>query len=222
MIRGRNIYKRYINERGRGPWVLHDASFHIPAGVNVGLIGANGVGKSTLMRLMSGIDIPTHGVIESDCRISWPLGMNGGLHGPLSGRQNAKFVCRIHGLDDELHERLEWIKEFTELGDNFEKPVKHYAAGMRARLRLGISLAFDFDVYLADELFAVGDRRFNRKAREIFREKVDEATLIVVAHQERLLKEFCTAGLWLHDGKAYWFDEIDEAYKYYSRADTDS
>lgn len=216
MIVVNDVYKRYQTPFGPGKWVLEGVSFTIPEKVNVGLIGGNGAGKSTLLRLIGGMDHPSRGSIERHSRVSWPMGLAGGLQPSLSGRQNAKFVCRIHGDDrNEMVERIAFIQDFAEIGDSFDEPIRSYSSGMSARLKFAISLAFDFDVYISDELTAVGDAAFKKKARRAFKNMVNRAGLIIVSHGEGILKEFCQAGLWLHKGQAYWFDDINEALKAY-------
>lgn len=209
-----DIHKRYKTEHGVGEWVLQGVSFTIPQGLNVGLIGANGAGKSTLLRLIGGVDHPTKGSVERRCRVSWPMGY-GGLEGTLTGRQNAKFVCRIHGRQTDLNDRLAFIQEFSEIGEAFDKPVSTYSSGMRSRLQFALSLAFDFDVYISDEVTAAGDAAFRKKAADAFKSMVSRAGLIMVAHDDGTLKQFCQSGIWIHDGKAHWFDEIDDALKAY-------
>ena len=112
MIVVEDVHKRYTTRRGVGDWVLRGVNMVIPTGRNVGLVGANGAGKSTLLRIIGGADYPTKGKVERLCRVSWPMA-NGGLEGTLTGRQNAKFVCRIHGFQDELPERIARIEDFA-------------------------------------------------------------------------------------------------------------
>ena len=211
MINVEGVYKRYRTDQGPGKWVLRGVSLQIPSGAKVGLIGQNGAGKSTLLRLIGGIDQPTQGRISRDCRISWPIGLVGGLQGSLTGHQNAKFVCRLHGREDRLQEKLAYVKEFSELGNAFDEPVKTYSSGMQARLRFALSLIFDFEVYLIDEVTAVGDAAFRVKSRDAFRDIADRSGLVMAAHSESSLKEFCEAGILLLDGVAHWFDRIDDA-----------
>jgi len=210
-----DVYKRYMTGHGAGKWILQGVSFTIPPKVNVGLIGGNGAGKSTLLRIIGGIDVPTRGHVQRNCRVSWPMGFGGGLQGSLTGRQNAKFVCRIHGHEDDIPERIAFIQEFAELGDSFDEPVNTYSSGMKARLQFGLSLAFDFDVYISDEVTATGDAAFRKKAAAAFSKLTDQAGLIMVSHGEGTLKQFCQAGIWLNEGKAYWFDDINHALKAY-------
>lgn len=215
MIVLEDVYKRYDTQGGHRRWVLQGVSFEIPPQVNVGLIGRNGAGKSTLLRLIGGVDQPTRGTIRRSCRVSWPMGFGGGLQGSLTGRQNAKFVCRIHGQEDELEERLQYVLDFSELGVAFDEPVKTYSSGMKSRLQFALSLAFDFDVYISDEVTATGDAAFRKKALKAFRRISDHAGLIMVSHGEGTLREFCTAGIWLHEGRAHWFDDIRDALRCY-------
>ena len=211
MIALHDVHKRYRTEHGVGKWVLRGITLNIPSQCNVGLIGQNGAGKSTLLRLIGGIDQPTRGRIERRCRTSWPLGLAGGLQGSLTGRQNAKFVCRLHGADDEIPEKLAFIEDFAELGDAFDEPIKTYSSGMQARLKFALSLAFEFECYLVDELTAVGDAAFRVKSRDAFKKLAGTSSLIMVSHDEKTLKDYCQAGIWLQDGLAHWYDKIDEA-----------
>jgi capsular polysaccharide transport system ATP-binding protein len=213
-----DVYKRYRSDHGMGKWVLQGVSFTIPPKLNVGLVGRNGAGKSTLLRLIGGIDTPTRGLVERRCRVSWPMGFGGGLAASLTGRQNAKFVCRIHGHEEDLQDRLRYIEDFAELGESFDEPIKTYSSGMRSRLQFGLSLAFDFDVYISDEVTATGDAAFKEKAAAAFQALSDRAGLIMVSHGEGTLKEFCKAGIWLHEGRAYWFDSINDALTEYRKS----
>lgn len=211
MILVEDIYKRYLTKHGPGRWVLEGVSLKIPARRSVGLVGANGAGKSTLLRLIGGIDRPNRGRIQRSCSVSWPMGLGSGLKGTLTGRQNAKFVCRIHGVEHEMAARLAAIQDFAEIGDAFDEPVDTYSSGMKSRLQFGMSLAFDFDVYISDEVTSTGDARFKQKAAAAFKSLLDRSSLIMVSHSEGTLKEFCASGVFVHDGKADWFDKLDDA-----------
>lgn len=210
MIVVNDVHKRYMTRQGAGEWVLRGVNMVIPERRSVGLVGCNGAGKSTLLRIIGGADYPTRGHVERRCRVSWPMA-GGGLEGTLTGRQNAKFVCRIHGHQHDLYERIERIESFAELGRYFDQPVTIYSSGMRARLQFALSLAFDFDVYISDEVTSAGDAAFRKKAADAFRSLVDKASIIMVAHDDTTLKNFCTSGIWLTEGKAQWFDNIDDA-----------
>lgn len=195
--------------------VLRDISLGFYYGAKIGVLGLNGAGKSTLLRIIGGVDTATRGRVERQCRVSWPMGYGGGIHASLTGRQNAKFVCRIHGHEDDMDEKIAFIEDFAELGDAFDEPVRTYSSGMRSRLQFGMSLAFDFDVYISDEVTAAGDAAFRKKASAAFKRIADHAGLIMVAHSEGTLRQFCKAGIWLHQGHAHWFDDIEDALKNY-------
>jgi len=213
-----DVYKRYRTDHGPGRWILEGASFTIPKGVSVGLIGRNGAGKSTLLGIIGGVDRPTSGTVRRDCRVSWPMGFGGGLQGSLTGRQNTKFVCRIFGRAADMDAIIDYVQDFAEIGDSFEEPVKSYSSGMKARLQFALSLAFEFDVYISDEITSVGDTAFRKKAGNAFTELLGKSSLIMVSHGEGTLREFCDAGVWLHEGKAYWFDKVDDALHAYKES----
>lgn len=215
MILVDGVYKRYLTEHGPGPWILEGVTLNIPKNISVGLIGRNGAGKSTLLRLIGGSDTPNRGRIVRNCRVSWPMGLVGGLHMDLTGRQNAKFVCRIFGHDQDMEEKISFIQDFAEIGDAFDEPVQTYSSGMRSRLKFGISLAFEFDVYISDEVTSAGDKSFKAKASAAFRNLMEKRSLIMVSHSDGTLREFCQAGIWLHQGQAHWFDDLEEALRNY-------
>ncbi len=214
MIEVRNVYKRYQGHHGGG-WVLRDITFEVPRGVSVGVVGRNGAGKSTLLRLIGGMDAPNRGEIMRRGRVSWPIGLTGGFQGSMTGRQNTKFVARIHGDGQAINDIIAQVEEFAELGKAFDQPVRTYSSGMRSRLAFGLSLAFDFDLYLSDEATAVGDMGFRAKAKKAFEDRVGRAGLMMVSHGEGILKELCQAGLWLTGGEAIWFDSIHDALSAY-------
>lgn len=210
MIKVEGLWKRYHGEKVND-WVLKDINLTIPSGVSVGLIGQNGAGKSTFLRLIGGMDSPERGTIERHCSVSWPIGLSGGFQGSMTGRQNVMFVARIHGGTKNMKKIIAFVEDFAEIGKAFDHPVRTYSSGMRSRLAFGLSLAFDFDVYLSDEATAVGDASFKKKATKAFKDRVGKASLIMVSHAEGILKELCQAGIWLHEGQALWYDNINDA-----------
>ncbi len=210
MILVKDVHKRYKTKFGRSEWILKGINLVLPTKRSVGIIGRNGAGKSTLLRIIGGSDYPTKGFVERDCRVSWPMG-NGGIEPTLTGRQNAKIICRLYGFAHELDERLARIEDFAELGRFFNEPVSTYSAGMRSKLQFALSLAFDFDVYISDEVTSAGDAIFRKKAAAAFKELADKASIIMTSHSDSTLQQFCESGIFLHEGKAYWFDDIDDA-----------
>ena len=217
MIALDNVSKFY--RKGDG-WhaVLDDISMMFPTGRSIGVLGRNGAGKSTLLRLLGGAEVPDRGSIRKDVRISWPIGFSGGLHHDLTGRDNARFVARIHGLD--LHAVEAFAQDFAEIGDYFDMPVKTYSTGMRARLAFGLSMAADFDRYLVDEVTAVGDFEFQQKCKEAFRVRQGRSTVIMVSHSPQTIRETCDMAAVLKGGKLAVYDTVDEAMGAYM-ADTE-
>lgn len=210
MIEIRNLTKSFPSRHGR-KYVFRDLSFKLPTGGGVGLIGRNGAGKTTLLSLMAGIDTPDAGEVFSESTISWPVGLSGGFQGMLSARDNVRFVCRVFGATgDEMHEKIEYVRSFAEIGDYFDLPMRSYSPGMRARVAFGVSMAFDFDYYLIDEVMAVGDPIFRRKAAEVFREKLAGAGVILVSHNMKDIKDLCSSVVFLNDGHAHYYEDVDE------------
>ena len=186
--------------------------------MSVGLIGANGAGKSTLLRLIAGMDSPERGEVIRHSRVSWPVGLAGGMQNNMTGRQNVKFVARVQGSSPaEVKRVIEFVEDFAEIGSAFDEPIRTYSSGMRSRISFGLSLAFDFDVYISDEATAVGDRSFKAKAKALFESKVGKASLIMVSHGEGILKELCDSAIYLKNGKAYWYDDINLAIEVYHK-----
>nr|WP_298056686.1 ATP-binding cassette domain-containing protein [uncultured Halomonas sp.] len=217
MIEVNNLYKRYHNHHG-SDWVLKNINLTIPKGVSVGLIGANGAGKSTLLRLIAGMDKPERGEVIRHSRVSWPVGLVGGMQNNMTGRQNTKFVARAQGCGPEEVKRvIEFVQGFAEIGQAFDEPVRTYSSGMRSRLSFGLSLSFDFDVYISDEATAVGDRAFKAKAKALFESKVGQASLIMVSHSEGILKDLCQAGVYIKGGEAFWYDDVNNAISDYHK-----
>jgi capsular polysaccharide transport system ATP-binding protein len=189
--------------------VFRDLSFEIPDDMNVGLIGRNGAGKSTLMRLLGGADLPDSGEIVTEGRVSWPVGLRGGLQKTLTGRENVKFVCRIQGIRRKgMQEKIRYVQEFADIGDHFDLPVSTYSSGMRARLGFGTSMAFDFDYYLIDEVMAVGDASFKRKSKKVFKERLQRAKVILVSHNMNLIESMSDIIVHLHLGQATVYENV--------------
>lgn len=210
MIELRNLTKSYPTPHGR-KYVFRDLNFTLPSGSGVGLIGRNGAGKSTLLNLLGGLDVPDHGEVITNDSISWPVGLSGGFQGSLSARDNTRFVCRVFGaMGPLMREKVAYVEAFAEIGDYFDLPMRSYSPGMRARVAFGISMAFDFDYYLIDEVMAVGDPLFRKKAAQVFREKLAGAGVILVSHNHKDIKDLCSTVVFIHNGHASVYDDVDE------------
>lgn len=216
MIELRNVSKSYPVKNGLRH-VLRDVSLLIPSRTNIAVLGPNGAGKSTLLRLIGGTEPADSGTIITDSEISWPLGLTAGFQGSLTGRQNVMFVCRINGLSTpQTQEVIRQVTEFMEVGEYFDMPINTYSSGMRARLSFGLSMVFDFDVYLVDELTSVGDAIFREKARVAFERIRQRASLIFVSHNLNTLRQSCESALFLRDGMVDFYKNIDEGVEAYT------
>ncbi|MEQ6277987.1 ABC transporter ATP-binding protein [Kluyvera huaxiensis] len=194
MIKIENLTKSYRTPKGRH-YVFKNLNIEIPEGRSIALIGRNGAGKSTLLRMIGGIDRPDSGKITTNKTISWPVGLSGGFQGSLTGRENVKFVSRLYAKKDELRDKVDFVEAFSELGKYFDMPIKTYSSGMKSRLGFGLSMAFDFDYYLVDEVTAVGDAKFKMKCDELFDLRHRESNFIMVSHSLNSLKKYCDIAL---------------------------
>ena len=212
MIEVKNLTKSYVH-KGKRVKIFDDISFRVERGESVALLGRNGAGKSTLLRILGGIDLPDSGSINADVSISWPVGLVGGFQGSLSGRENVIFVSKIYaGNEPEvIQEKVHRVEEFAELGVYYDRPFKTYSSGMRSRVTFGLSMAFDFDVYLMDEVSSAGDERFRKRSRERLEELNQRADFMLVDHNLWGLQFHCNRALLLHNGGLIEFDDLDEA-----------
>jgi ABC-type polysaccharide/polyol phosphate transport system ATPase subunit len=199
-----------IYQTGHGPTkVLTDVNLRVMRGERVAIIGGNGAGKSTLIRIISGIEQPTNGVVDTRMRISWPLAFSGAFQGSLTGIDNVRFISRIYGQD--WREALDFVADFSQLGKYLREPIKTYSSGMRARLAFAISMTVEFDCYLLDEVFAVGDARFQARCQdELFGKRADRG-FIIVSHDARFLYDHCNRGSVLRSGVLTHYASLVEA-----------
>lgn len=208
MIQLKNLTKAYVLN-GRRKVVAKNINAVFPSGVSVALLGRNGAGKSSLLRMISGEMLPTSGEILANGTISWPVGFAGSFNREMTGEQNCRFVARVYNVDtDEL---IDFVKDFAELGDHFQLPIRTYSSGMKSRLAFGVSMAVPFDTYLVDEVSAVGDAAFKKKSNRVFNERLRTAGAIVVSHSMNMLRQTCQAGAVLEKGNLSYFHDIEEA-----------
>jgi capsular polysaccharide transport system ATP-binding protein len=207
MIVLRDVSKVY--ETRSGPkTVLDKINLTIHPGQKLGILGCNGTGKSTLIRLISGAEQPTSGKIIRKMSVSWPLAFAGGFQGSLSGADNLRFICRVYGTD--YHAALPFVESFAELGKYFREPYKTYSSGMRSRLAFAISMAVEFDCFLIDEIIAVGDARFANKCHEELFLKRADRSVILVSHQTSTIQSVCHSVAVLVAGKLIHFKSASD------------
>lgn len=194
--------------------ILDRASFRVEIGNSLGILAPNGAGKTTIINMMAGLEKPDEGRIIRTSRISFPLGFMGGVVSKHSATENARYIARLYGLDPDYVESFcRWL---TDLGEYFDRPVGIYSSGMRSRFNFALTLALEFDIYLIDEgMPATADVEFNRKAGGVLRERLKNATVVIVSHQPRTLEKFCRSAAVLRNGQLYMFDTLEEAKQLY-------
>jgi len=195
----------------RGEWysVLDNLNLVLPTGKSLALLGRNGAGKSTLLKIISGTMQPTTGRVIAQGSVSWPVGFSGSFHRDLTGAQNTKFLARVYGVDTET--LTDFVDDFAELGKHFHMPMSTYSSGMYSRLAFGISMGISFDIYLVDEVTAVGDTRFREKSAAVFAERMKQSSAVLVSHNPADIRKFCDAAILLHQGKLSYFDDVEAA-----------
>ena len=214
MIELANVFKFY-KTFGMRKIVLDHVSAAFQPGWSYGLLGVNGAGKSTTLRLLAGTEAANSGRVRRSSRVSWPLGFSGGFHPSMTGRENVYFVARIYGEDPVKTSRF--VEDFAEIGEYIDRPIKTYSSGMTARLAFGLSMAIDFDCYLIDEVTAVGDARFAARCQAVFDQRREHTDIIIVSHAISTVKSMCQRGAVLVDGRLMMFDDVDEAIEVYNR-----
>jgi capsular polysaccharide transport system ATP-binding protein len=214
MIKLANVTKQYRVRNGVHT-VFRDVNLEIAPGEKIGILGRNGAGKSTMIRLLSGAELPTRGRVLRHMSVSWPLAFGGAFQGSLTGVDNVRFICRVYGADASTV--IPAVEDFAELGHYLREPVKTYSSGMRARLAFAISLAIEFDCFLIDEVISVGDARFHEKCQaELFEKRKDRA-MVIVSHEAHNIREHCDRACVLHAGTLYPFPDVDTAYAFYNQ-----
>ena len=211
MIEFHNVSKAFRNATA-SKVILRSFTGEFPYGRNIGLLGLNGAGKSTLLKMIAGSEYPDTGKLKRRVRISFPVGFLG-FKGTLSGRENCRFVSRVYGMNPKSVERF--VEEFAELGQYFEMPLQTYSSGMKARLAYGLTMALDFDCYLLDEAFSVGDGLFRARADALWEAKTKNSNLIVVSHSVSTIRKYCDFGAVLSRGDLTLHDDLEEAIQRY-------
>lgn len=206
---------KYYHTHGQTKIVLDHVSTRFERGHSYGILGVNGAGKSTTMRLLSGVELPNAGKVKRSVRVSWPLGFSSAFNGLISGRNNCAFAARAYGQD--VRRVLDFVEDFSELGDYLDAPVRTYSSGMSSRLAFGLSMAIEFDCYLIDEITGVGDFTFRKRCEVAFTARRQRSDVIMVSHSVGHIKGYCDRGAVLVDGRLMMFSDLDEAIDVYHR-----
>lgn len=214
MIQLQNVTKCYPLSRGhRDRIILDNINLQIKFGEKWGILGCNGAGKSTMIRLISGAEKPNSGTVKRGMSVSWPLAFGDAFQSSLTGRDNTRLICRVYGVD--FKKAIDFVEDFSELGAYMREPVKSYSSGMSARLAFAISMVVEFDCYLIDEVIAVGDYRFVEKCEHELFEKRRDRAMIMVSHNADFISKHCQKVAVLHKGQLRTFDNIDEGNAFY-------
>ena len=185
-------------------WALKDVTFTVQEGEAVGLVGANGGGKSTLLKIIAGVLLPDTGTVTVRSGVAPLIELTGGFIGELSARENVYLTAGLHGLDrDEIEQRFDDIVDFAgpQVRENLDMPFRHFSSGMQVRLGFSVITTLDEPIVLVDEVLAVGDAAFKEKCYQRMETLLSEGrSLFLVSHSEGDLRRFCTRGLYLRSG----------------------
>ncbi len=207
-----NLGRKTSDRKVRYIHAVRGVSFDVAHGQVLGIIGANGAGKSTMMRAMAGILPPSEGEVVVNGRISVLLALGVGFNGQLSGRDNVVLGSMAAGLTrKQVYERFDQIVEWAELEDVIDLPMKAYSSGMYGRLAFAVSTHLDPDVLLIDEALSTGDAHFRRKSYDKMQELVNQArTIVIVSHGIAAIREMCDDCIWMHKGEIVQRGKPDE------------
>jgi len=201
-------------------WALREATFKIKDGDAVGVIGKNGTGKSTLLKLIAGVLIPDEGTIKTHARVAPLLELSAGFTNELTGRENVQVVGALHGIPRaEMRDVLPKIFEFAgdKITEFIDVPVRHYSTGMRVRLGFAVIAHLSHPILLVDEVLAVGDKDFRDKCYETIESMLaDGRTLVLVSHNESDLRRFCNRGIFINSGIMEVDGPIEDALSAYN------
>ena len=229
-------YKLYKSDRARirglfskrvpykEVYANNDLSFTIRRGESVALLGTNGAGKSTALKMITGVTHPTEGEVVVNGRVSALLELRAGFDSTLTGRQNIYLRGHIWGLSDEEIKKIEpKVIKFADLGGYIDQPMRSYSSGMKARLGFAFASSINPDILIVDEALAVGDREFRKKCRRRVRRiiKKDHVTVLFVTHSLNAARSFCDRGLVIDGGKLLFDGPIDDAIAFYEGTDND-
>ena len=226
------VYKLYKNDKRRLLGIffkkipykekkaVNNVSFNIKKGEAVAIFGKNGAGKSTILKMITGVTFPTSGDIKVKGRVSALLELTSGFDPEFTGRENIYLKGRILGLKEKEINKLEpTIVEFAELEEYIDQPVRTYSSGMKARLGFSINVNIEPEILIVDEALSVGDEAFKKKCMEKINEIIekDNVTLLFVTHATGVAKEFCKRGIVMQKGKIICDMDIDKAIEVYDK-----
>ena len=215
MLKGQEVSDRFT--------AVDDVSFSVEQGESIGLMGLNGSGKSTLLKMINGVMRPDRGRVLTRGRIAGLIATGAGFHPQLTGRENIYLNAAVMGLSQKETDRIfDDVVEFADIGRFLDTPVSTYSSGMNARLGFSVAVHIDSDIFLADEVLAVGDKPFKRKCLERMEEiRQSGRTIFYVSHAAASVKKMCDRVLVLEKGKLAFDGDVDDGIKYLKYGDDD-
>lgn len=198
---------------------LKNVSFDVHKGESLGIIGDNGAGKSTILKMITGVAYPTEGTVEVNGKVAALLELTAGFSTEMTGRENIYLKGYILGLqDDYIREIEEKIIDFAQLGDYIDQPVRTYSSGMKMRLGFAINVNIDPDILVVDEALSVGDASFKRKCKDKINEIISSGTTVLyVSHNAESVTEICDRAIYMRKGELLFDGEVHEAFDYYNK-----
>ena len=224
------VYKLYKSDRARFKGLfskkvkykenraVKNLSFEVKKGESLALFGRNGAGKSTILKIITGVCFPTEGEVHVEGKVSALLELAAGFDLESTGRDNIAFKCSLMGLsEEEIAEVSPDIIAFADVGEYIDQPLRSYSSGMKARLGFAISVNVRPDILIVDEALSVGDKEFRKKCKDKVAEIMadENVTLLFVTHSLQTAKDFCKRGIVLEKGKLLFDGDIDEAIEFY-------
>ena len=218
MIDVKNLIKTYKSQ-GKRKIIFKKLNFTIKDGESVAFLGRNGTGKSTLIRILAGCESYDSGFIKTNQSISWPIALQGGFQGSLTGRENIVFICKLfHGnKEDVIRSKIRFVKKFADIGPYFDMSYNLYSSGMRSRLAFGLSMAFKFDIYLLDEVTAVGDIEFKKKCKIAIEKKLKENSSFISVSNSISALDYVKKVFIIDNGNIKEFNNPKEGYDTYMK-----
>ncbi len=209
---------RTLIERPEARFVLNDISFSLKQGDSLGLVGHNGSGKTTMMKMLAGVSLPTRGRVRVVGRVQPLLALGAGFHGEMTGRENLYLNCTLMGLDiHTTRERIEKIIEFAGVAEYADVAIKRYSSGMLARLGFAAAVNMDPEIILMDEVMAVGDYSFNVRSTAAIQEYVKRGTVVLVSHDMAAIERICQRVIWLDHGNIMMDGRASEVVQAYTQ-----
>lgn len=196
---------------------LSHVAFELKKGDSLGILGKNGSGKSTMLKVIAGVTKPSDGRITVNGRVAPLIELGAGFHPELTGRENVYLNGSILGIKRRDMDKIyEDIVEFAELRNFMDQPIKYYSSGMHMRLAFAVAVAETPDILLVDEILAVGDQKFQQKCLKRMGEFMENgSTMVMVSHSPQMVEKYCNKGLVLHEGKQVFYGDIDQALAIY-------